>query len=69
MRHVVSCHSVAYAAPALVDLLAELHKVVELAEKGRLVPAMDQVFPLREAAEAHRRMESRKNFGKIVLRI
>ena len=49
--------------------LAELHKVIELAEGGRLVTAIDQVFPLKEAAEAQRRMENRKNFGKIVLKV
>ena len=47
---------------------AELCKVLQLAEKGLLVPALDQVFPLKEAAEAHRRMESRQHFGKIVLK-
>ena len=49
--------------------LAELHQVIELAEKGVLAPVIDQVFPLKEAAEAHRRMESRKNFGKILLKV
>ncbi len=35
--------------------------------EGRLKPAMDMSFPLTEAAEAHRRMESGGHFGKIVL--
>jgi NADPH:quinone reductase-like Zn-dependent oxidoreductase len=35
----------------------------------RLIPVVDSVFPLHKAAEAHRRMEERKNFGKIVLKI
>ena len=48
---------------------AELYKVMDLTEAGRLVPTVDQVFPLKEAAEAQRRMESRKNFGKIVLKV
>lgn len=34
---------------------------------GRLKPAMDRTFPLAEAAEAHRRMESGGHVGKIVL--
>lgn len=49
--------------------LAELHRVVDLAERGILHPVVDQVFMLKEAAEAHRRMESRANFGKIVLKV
>ncbi|MCU0729006.1 MAG: NAD(P)H-quinone oxidoreductase [Sphingopyxis sp.] len=36
-------------------------------EAGRLKPAMDRSFPLAEAAEAHRRMESGAHVGKIAL--
>ena len=39
--------------PALVD--------------GRMRTVIDKVFPLRDAADAHRYMEANKNFGKIVL--
>lgn len=45
----------------------ELRKVIRLVEKKRLKPVVDQVFPLKEAKEAHQRMLDRKNFGKIVL--
>ena len=48
---------------------AELCKVMGLTEAGRLVPTVDQVFPLKEAADAQRRMENRQNFGKIVLKV
>jgi len=50
----------------------ELEHVMKLfdAPNGRkLNPVIDSVFPLAKAADAHRRMESRKNFGKIVLEI
>lgn len=49
--------------------LAELKIVIRLAEKGILKPIIDQIFPLKEAAAAHRRMESRLHFGKIVLKV
>ena len=37
--------------------------------EGRLRPEIDTVFPLANAAEAHRRMESGAHIGKIVLEI
>jgi NADPH:quinone reductase-like Zn-dependent oxidoreductase len=46
---------------------ATLERVIELAEKGTLAPAIDRVFPLEQAAEAHRLIETRQTFGKIVL--
>lgn len=38
-------------------------------EDGRLRPAMDKRFSLREAAAAHARMEAGDHFGKIVLTV
>jgi putative PIG3 family NAD(P)H quinone oxidoreductase len=38
-------------------------------EAGRLQPVTDSVFPLAEAAQAHRRMEAGAHVGKIVLQI
>ncbi|NID05638.1 NAD(P)H-quinone oxidoreductase [Luteibacter jiangsuensis] len=34
---------------------------------GTLVPVIDSVYPLADAAEAHRRMETNQSIGKIVL--
>lgn len=48
---------------------SELLKVIEFVESGHLNPTIDQVFGLKEAQDAHRRMESRQNFGKIVLKV
>ena len=36
---------------------------------GRLTPAIDKTFPLRDAAAAHERMEKSEQFGKIVLTV
>jgi putative PIG3 family NAD(P)H quinone oxidoreductase len=38
-------------------------------EDGAFRPVIDSVFPLAEAAEAHRRMESSEHVGKIVLEV
>ncbi|POF31096.1 NAD(P)H-quinone oxidoreductase [Roseibium marinum] len=44
-------------------------KVWPLIESGKIRPVMDSTFPLAEAAEAHRRMESSGHIGKIVLTV
>jgi putative PIG3 family NAD(P)H quinone oxidoreductase len=36
---------------------------------GRIAPLVDRVYPLAEAAEAHRAMEAGGHFGKLVLRV
>jgi putative PIG3 family NAD(P)H quinone oxidoreductase len=38
-------------------------------ESGALQPIIDSVYPLTEAAEAHRRMEANLNLGKIILTV
>ncbi len=51
-------------------LAAEIQSEVwPLVAQGVLRPQMDQVFPLAEAAEAHRRMEAGDHIGKIVLAV
>ena len=47
----------------------ELSELLPLFDAGKLRPVVDRVFPLEEASDAHRRMENREQFGKIVLRI
>ena len=42
-------------------------EVWPLIESGRVRPRIDATFPLEDAAEAHRRLESRRHVGKIVL--
>ncbi len=38
-------------------------------ETGAVTPVVDCVYPLEQAADAHRRMDEAAQFGKIVLRI
>lgn len=45
------------------------HKVWPLLEKGTVAPVIERVFPLEQAAEAHRLMESSAHIGKIMLRV
>ncbi|MFQ5791687.1 MAG: zinc-binding dehydrogenase [Acidobacteriota bacterium] len=47
----------------------ELIELLPLFDRGKLRPVVDRVYPLEDAPEAHRRMESRELFGKLVLRI
>lgn len=46
----------------------QLDHLIELAGAGKLRPVIDRELPLAEAAEAHRLIEDRETFGKIVLR-
>jgi NADPH:quinone reductase-like Zn-dependent oxidoreductase len=46
----------------------QFDELIELAAKGELNPVIDRELPLAEAAEAHRLIEAREVFGKIVLR-
>jgi NADPH:quinone reductase-like Zn-dependent oxidoreductase len=46
-----------------------LYDVLEQVAQGRLKPVVDQVLPLSQVREAHRLIESREVFGKIVLEV
>lgn len=47
----------------------ELEVMMPLVQEGKLRPVIDRVFALEDAAAAHRYMESRKHFGKVILRV
>lgn len=46
---------------------AEVETVLEIARRGRIRPVVDRTFPLDEARAATEYLESRANFGKILL--
>jgi NADPH:quinone reductase-like Zn-dependent oxidoreductase len=46
-----------------------LFGILEHVKAGRLRPVVDRVLPLWQAAEAHRALEAREAFGKIVLEV
>jgi NADPH:quinone reductase-like Zn-dependent oxidoreductase len=46
---------------------AELRHVIELVGRGELTPVVSEILPLEQAAEAHRLMEDRRQFGKVLL--
>jgi NADPH:quinone reductase-like Zn-dependent oxidoreductase len=45
----------------------EFARLLELIAAGQIKPVVDRVFPLREAAAAHARLDAAEQFGKIVL--
>jgi NADPH:quinone reductase-like Zn-dependent oxidoreductase len=48
---------------------ASLYTIMDLVGRQRLRPVVDRTFPLDEAARAHEHLESRAQFGKVVLEI
>ncbi|MBI5200172.1 MAG: zinc-binding dehydrogenase [Elusimicrobia bacterium] len=54
---------------AKMGSLAEFHQVMKLVAAGKLKPVVDATFPLEEARRAHEYLASRKQFGKVVLKI
>jgi NADPH:quinone reductase-like Zn-dependent oxidoreductase len=48
-------------------LLPDLVETVQLCTEGKLRPHIDSTFSFAQAAEAHRRLETRQNVGKVIL--
>lgn len=49
--------------------LGDVHRLLDLVAARRLEPVIDSVLPLEQVAEAHRRLEAREVFGKLVLEV
>lgn len=47
----------------------DLEAMMPMLAEGRLKTVIDRIFPLKEAADAHRYLESAKQFGKVLLRV
>ncbi len=47
--------------------MGELHQVLKFVFRGQLKAVIDRVYPLAEIAAAHRRLENREQFGKVVV--
>jgi NADPH:quinone reductase-like Zn-dependent oxidoreductase len=48
---------------------ADLVTLAGLVERGRLRPVMDSIYPFREIAAAHAKIETKRSRGKVVVRI
>jgi NADPH:quinone reductase-like Zn-dependent oxidoreductase len=48
---------------------AEFSEMLRMVSGGRIAPVVDSVFPLSEVKAALQRLEEKKQFGKIVLRV
>ncbi len=49
-------------------LRPQLEAILGHAAAGRIEPVIDRTFPLEQAGEAHRRLQSRQSVGKVLLR-
>jgi len=68
----ISLHTFSFETVAVhqaADVGSSLHMLMELLAAGKIAPPIWRVFDLRDAAEAHEMLESRKVLGKVVFRI
>jgi D-arabinose 1-dehydrogenase-like Zn-dependent alcohol dehydrogenase len=51
----------------VMENLADLEYLMGLAEAGHLRPVIDSTFPLEQIVEAHRRVDSGRKAGSVVV--
>ena len=54
---------------SMLGTLDEMKKVTKMMANGKFKPVVDRVFELKDAAAAHKAMQSKKRTGKLVLNI
>lgn len=52
---------------SFMGTMGELHQVLKFVFRKQIRPVIDRVYPLAEIREAHRRLENKEQFGKIVV--
>ena len=52
---------------SFMGTIGELHQVLKFVFRKQLKPVIDRVYPMTEIREAHCRLESKQQFGKIVV--
>ena len=67
--HGVLATHIGYLLPERARLAAIWAELTSFVERQSIHPVIGASFPFTEIAEAHRRLESRQNVGKIVVRV
>ena len=52
---------------SFMGTMGELHQVLKFVFRGQIKPVVDRTFPLEQIADAHRHLENKEQFGKVVL--
>jgi len=52
---------------SFMGTMGELHQVLKFVFRGQIKPVVDRTFPLDQIADAHRHLENKEQFGKVVL--
>jgi NADPH:quinone reductase-like Zn-dependent oxidoreductase len=52
---------------SFMGTMGELHQALKFVFRGQIKPVVDRVFPLEQIADAHRHLENKEQFGKVVV--